>query len=339
MSHLLANENTNKPKPFWLVFFIMTLLLFLGIYLSLRFGAVSYSHQQVMQVLTHPFATSEIQNIILDLRLPRLTGAILVGAAFAVAGAIMQGVTRNSIADPGLLGINAGAGLALAVGYSLFSHLHYSQILLFCLMGSFLAAVLVFGLSYHPRGYNQIRLILAGAMVATLLQAIGQALTIYFQLSNALISWQAGGLIATNWKMVGFIAPVILIGLLLAQLFSHQLTILSLDQTIAMALGQKTTKMTFLFLGIVLLLSSAAVALVGSVAFVGLIIPHVIRSLTSKDYQKILPLSALAGACFFLYVDLLARSIRPPYETPLNAIISLIGLPCFIWLIRKGKQL
>ncbi|CRH90072.1 Iron-uptake system permease protein FeuB [Chlamydia trachomatis] len=97
--------------------------------------------------------------------------------------------------------------------------------------------------------------------------------------------------------------------------------------------------MTFLFLGIVFLLSSAAVALVGSVAFVGLIIPHVIRSLTSKDYQKILPFSALAGACFFLYVDLLDRSIRPPYETPLNAIISLIGLPCFIWLIRKGKQL
>ncbi len=167
---------------------------------------------------------------------------MLVGAAFAVAGAIMQGVTRNSIADSGLLGINAGAGLALAVGYNLFSHLHYSQILLFCLMSSFLAAVLVFGLSYHPRGYNQIRLILAGAMVATLLQAIGQVLTIYFQLSNDLIGWQAGGLSATNWKMVGFIAPVILIGLLLAQLFSHQLTILSLDQTVAMALGQKTTK-------------------------------------------------------------------------------------------------
>ncbi|CRH90073.1 Iron-uptake system permease protein FeuB [Chlamydia trachomatis] len=109
-------------------------------------------------------------------------------------------------------------------------------------MSSFLAAVLVFGLSYHPRGYNQIRLILAGAMVATLLQAIGQVLTIYFQLSNDLIGWQAGGLSATNWKMVGFIAPVILIGLLLAQLFSHQLTILSLDQTVAMALGQKTTK-------------------------------------------------------------------------------------------------
>ncbi|WP_394404906.1 FecCD family ABC transporter permease [Streptococcus sp. 20-1249] len=337
--HSSQFDTKTKPKSFWLVFCIFLFSLILGLYLSLRFGAVSYSHQEVMAVLKQPFKPSDAQDIIIDLRIPRIIGALLVGAAFAVAGAIMQGVTRNPIADPGLLGINAGAGLALVAGYAIFPHLHYLQILLFCLLGAFLAALIVFSLAYTRRGYHQIRLVLAGAMVATLLQSIGQAITIYFHLSSAVIGWQAGGLIALNWKMLAIIAPFILLGLVLAQLFSHQLTILSLDDTVAKSLGQKTGIISLIFLGIVLLLSSAAVALVGSMAFVGLIIPHMIRSLTKQNYQKLLPLSALAGASFILYVDLICRTINPPYETPLNAIVSFIGLPCFIWLLRKGRHL
>ena len=323
-----------------LIFFIISLLFVIGAYLSLRFGAISYSHQQLVETLRHPMTDSPVQDVVIDLRLPRMVAAILVGAAMAQAGAMMQGITRNVIADPGLLGINAGAGLALILGYAIFGSLHYSQILVICLLGSCLAAGLVFGLSYQvQKGYNQLRLILSGAMVASLFSAIGQAITIYFDLSTAVIGWQAGGLVQVNWKMLAIIGPLIIVGLILAQLFSHQLTILSLNETVAKNLGQGTALMTMVLLGIVLLLSAAAVALVGSLSFVGLIIPHFIRMFTGKNYKMLLPLTAFAGASFLIWVDLVCRSINPPAETPISAIISIIGLPCFLWLIRKEKHL
>ena len=323
-----------------LVFFIISLLFVIGAYLSLRFGAISYSHQQLVETLRHPMTDSPVQDVVIDLRLPRMVAAILVGAAMAQAGAMMQGITRNVIADPGLLGINAGAGLALILGYAIFGSLNYSQILVICLLGSCLAAGLVFGLSYQvQKGYNQLRLILSGAMVASLFSAIGQAITIYFDLSAAVIGWQAGGLVQVNWKMLTIIGPLIIVGLILAQLFSHQLTILSLNETVAKNLGQRTALMTMVLLGIVLLLSAAAVALVGSLSFVGLIIPHFIRMFTGKNYKMLLPLTAFAGASFLIWVDLVCRSINPPAETPISAVISIIGLPCFLWLIRKEKHL
>ncbi len=323
-----------------LIFFIISLLFVIGAYLSLRFGAISYSHQQLVETLRHPMTDSPVQDVVIDLRLPRMVAAILVGAAMAQAGAMMQGITRNVIADPGLLGINAGAGLALILGYAIFGSLHYSQILVICLLGSCLAAGLVFGLSYQvQKGYHQLRLILSGAMVASLFSAIGQAITIYFDLSTAVIGWQAGGLVQVNWKMLAIIGPLIIVGLILAQLFSHQLTILSLNETVAKNLGQRTALMTMVLLGIVLLLSAAAVALVGSLSFVGLIIPHFIRMFTGKNYKMLLPLTAFAGASFLIWVDLVCRSINPPAETPISAVISIIGLPCFLWLIRKEKHL
>lgn len=338
-SHSSRRGTGHLVQPL-LVFFIISLLFVIGAYLSLRFGAISYSHQQLVETLRHPMTDSPVQDVVIDLRLPRMVAAILVGAAMAQAGAMMQGITRNAIADPGLLGINAGAGLALILGYAIFGSLHYSQILVICLLGSCLAAGLVFGLSYQvQKGYNQLRLILSGAMVASLFSAIGQAITIYFDLSTAVIGWQAGGLVQVNWKMLTIIGPLIIVGLILAQLFSHQLTILSLNETVAKNLGQRTALMTMVLLGIVLLLSAAAVALVGSLSFVGLIIPHFIRMFTGKNYKMLLPLTAFAGASFLIWVDLVCRSINPPAETPISAVISIIGLPCFLWLIRKEKHL
>ncbi|HEM3672300.1 TPA: iron ABC transporter permease [Streptococcus suis] len=338
-SHSSRRETGYLVQPL-LIFFIISLLFVIGAYLSLRFGAISYSHQQLVETLRHPMTDSPVQDVVIDLRLPRMVAAILVGAAMAQAGAMMQGITRNAIADPGLLGINAGAGLALILGYAIFGSLHYSQILVICLLGSCLAAGLVFGLSYQvQKGYNQLRLILSGAMVASLFSAIGQAITIYFDLSTAVIGWQAGGLVQVNWKMLTIIGPLIIVGLILAQLFAHQLTILSLNETVAKNLGQQTVLMTLVLLGIVLLLSAAAVALVGSLSFVGLIIPHFIRMFTGKNYKMLLPLTAFAGASFLIWVDLVCRSINPPAETPISAVISIIGLPCFLWLIRKEKHL
>lgn len=330
----------NKPKYLWLVFLLISIFLLLGIYASLRFGAAYVSHQELLETLAQPLKDSKVQDIVIDLRLPRLIAALLVGAAMAQAGAIMQGVTRNPIADPGLLGINAGAGLALILGYAFLGSLHYSLILLVCLLGSFLTSLLVFGLAYQPkRGYHQVRLILAGVMISTLFSALGQAITIYFNLSKTVIGWQAGGLAQINWNMISYIAPIIILGLILAQMFAHQLTILSLDETVSKSLGQATQTITIILLGLVVLLSAAAVALVGSLGFIGLIIPHAIKLLTGKNYRLLLPLTALAGANFLIWVDILARNSNPPAETPISALISIIGLPFFLWLIKKGDEL
>lgn len=337
MSSILSNSQT-KPKYFWLVFFIGLISLLLACYSSLRFGAISYSHQDLIQVLRQPRLESHLQNVIIDTRLPRLLAAILVGAGLSCAGAMMQSITRNPIADPGLLGINAGASLALVIGYSLAKNLHYLSILLLCLIGASVAAGCVFLLTYqHKKSSPQLTLILSGAMISTLSSALGQSITITNKLSPTIIGWQSGGLMATNWSMLTVISPLIIIGLVLAQLSSYQLTILSLDNPISTALGQNTTKIRYWLLAIVLVLSGASIALVGNLAFIGLLIPHLARLVSHSNYRLLLPMTMLLGSSFMVWMDLASRIINSPYETSLNAMISLLGLPCFLILVRRGQ--
>lgn len=325
----------NKPRFFWLVFCSLILLILAQLLLNLSWGQPWYDFTTALQALWQPQGQEQIQLILWDIRLPRALTALLVGASLAVSGALMQGITRNPIADPGLLGINAGAGLAMAAGYALLGSLHYSQILLLCLLGAGLATGLVLGLAYQPRrGLLPSSLILAGAMVASLLTALGQGLTIAFNLATAIIGWQAGGLVGTNWQMLSVIAPPILVGLLLAQLFAYQLTIFSLDRDVAQGLGQNTRTMRLFLLLLVLILSASAVALVGSLALVGLIIPHLLRLWMGQAYRYLLPLAALTGASFLLWCDLLALLLP---GTPLNALVSLLLLPIFLILMRKGQ--
>ena len=259
---------------------IISLLFLLGLYCGLRFGAISYSQQELLTTFLHPFKETATQDVLLDLRLPRVLAAGLVGAAMATAGA----------------------------------------------------------LSYQARsGFSSLYLLLAGAMVSALFTALGQGLVTYFKLSPTIIGWQAGGLVGVNWAMLKVIAPFILVGLMLAFILAKQLTILSLGQTFSVALGQKTTRFMVFFLGLVLILSGAAVALVGSLFLVGLIIPHVVKQWTGPVYQKILPLTALLGATFMIWADLLSRFIAPPYETPLISVVSVTCLPYFLWMIHKGE--
>ncbi|MCK1168963.1 FecCD family ABC transporter permease [Streptococcus uberis] len=335
-----TNQTSLKqPKSFWLVFFTLGLLFFIVGYVSLRFGAVTFSHDTLGDIIQNPTDRSRLTLTFLNIRLPRVLATIIVGAALAVSGAVMQGITRNPIADPGLLGINSGAGLGLVVAYAFFHQLHYTSIILVCLSGSILASLMVFSLSYQiGKGYQQLRLILAGAMVSTFLTALGQAITTYFQIANRIIGWQAGGFVAVNWQMLYHIAPIIGFGLIMTQLLAHQLTILSLSETRSKALGQNTLLLTLIFMALVLLMASASVALAGNISFLGLIIPHFVKALFPSTYQRRLPLIAISGATFMMAVDLICRTINPPYETPLTAVISLVGLPVFLWLVRKGGR-
>lgn len=328
----------NKPRNFWLILFISCLILLIGIYFSLIYGAKSFSFQELLIALKSS-QPSKIRIILIDVRLPRIVAAILVGTALSLSGSIMQAVTRNPIADPGLLGINAGAALALAIAYTIWPQLHYSLIIVISMVGSTLACLLVFGLSYQKgRGYQQMRLILSGAMVAMLLSAIGQALINYFHLATAIIGWQAGGLVGVNWKMVTMVGPVIILALIILQVFAYQLSILSLAEEKAKSLGQSTFTLTLLFLALVLVLSSTSVSLAGNIAFVGLIVPHLTKAFIPHNYKQSLPIIGILGAAFIVWVDLLCRVINPPYETPITAVVSLLGFPVLLWLVRKAEN-
>lgn len=324
-----------SPIP---LFFLLLFILLLGSYWGFRLGAISYSHDQILSVLKAPLRQSELQDVLIDLRLPRILAAGLVGASLATSGSIMQAVTRNRLADPGLLGIPAGAGLFLIFKLIFFPNTSELLNIFACLLGAGLTAGLVIFFSRQNKySSSPLHLILAGIMVTALAQALGQSFAILYDLSNHIVGLEAGSLTSIRWQHLFWLGPLILLSLLLAQVFAHSLTILSLDDTVARTLGQDTQKMTLFFLAIVVLLSASSVALVGSLSFIGLIIPNLLTSLLPKDYRYILPFSSLAGAGFLVWLDLISRTLHPPYETPLSSLISFVGLPIFLWLIRKGE--
>jgi iron complex transport system permease protein len=251
----------------------------------------------------------------------------------------MQGVTKNPLADPGLLGLTAGANAALAITIALYPKANYLIIITACFIGAALGVVLVFGISSFKRGgFAPFKIVLAGAAVSTFLYAIAEGIGIYFKISKDVSMWTAGGLIGTSWSQLKIIVPFILISMLIAFFLSKQLTILSLSEEVAVGLGQKTTQIKVILFIVITLLAGASVALVGNMAFVGLMVPHMVRAIVGTDYRFVIPMSIFSGASLMLLADTLGRTINAPYETPIAAIIAAMGLPFFLLIIHKGGK-
>ena len=324
------------PFGFKLLFMI---LIFVAMFVvSMVFGAADISVKDVWLALTSNEVGDKIL-IIREIRLPREVAAIFVGAALAVSGAIMQGVTKNPLADPGLLGLTAGANAALAITIALYPKANYLIIITACFIGAALGVVLVFGISSFKRGgFAPFKIVLAGAAVSTFLYAIAEGIGIYFKISKDVSMWTAGGLIGTSWSQLKIIVPFILISMLIAIFLSKQLTILSLSEEVAVGLGQKTTQIKVILFIVITLLAGASVALVGNMAFVGLMVPHMVRAIVGTDYRFVIPMSIFSGASLMLLADTLGRTINAPYETPIAAIIAAMGLPFFLLIIHKGGK-
>jgi iron complex transport system permease protein len=272
-----------------------------------------------------------------ELRLPREIAAMLVGAALSVGGAIMQGLTRNPLAEPGLLGLTAGASAALSIMAALFPAAGYLGITAACFVGAAIGSLLVIGLGTLRRGgLSPLRLVLAGAAISAFLFAFADGLGLAFKVSKNITQWTAGGLIGTSWEQVRTIAPIVVVGLTVAILFSRHLTILSLNEEVATGLGLGTGLVKTVLHLLVILLAGASVALVGQIAFIGLMVPHLVRAMFGPDYRSIIPISAIWGATLMLLADTLARTISAPYEVPVIAIVAMMGLPFFLFVVRKG---
>ncbi|MED1470562.1 iron ABC transporter permease [Bacillus salipaludis] len=315
----------------------LSLLVFFAMFfLSIALGAADTTIKDVWFALTTTVKSQEI-SLIREIRLPREIAAIFVGMALSVSGAIMQGLTRNPLADPGMLGLTAGANAALAITIAFIPSTNYFGIMVACFIGAAIGSILVFGIRVMKKGgFSPLRIVLAGTAVSAFLYAISEGVGIYFKISKDVSMWTAGGMIGTTWHQLRVIVLFIIVGVLLSLFLSRQLTILSLSEEVAVGLGQKTIYIKFVLFLVIILLAGASVALVGNMAFIGLMVPHIVRAIVGTDYRMIIPFSAILGATFMLFADTLGRTINAPYETPVAAIVALIGLPFFLMILHKG---
>ncbi|MEH7084121.1 iron ABC transporter permease [Neobacillus drentensis] len=300
------------------------------------FGAADTSIKDVWMALTSN-STDNATLMLREIRFPRAAAAIFVGAALSVSGAIMQGLTRNPLADPGFLGLTAGANAALAIAIAFIPSANYFSLTIACFVGAAVGTLMVFGIgSIKKGGFSPLRIVLAGAAVSAFLYAVAEGIGIYFKVSKNVSMWTSGGMIGTSWKQLQIIVPFIIIGILVSLFLSRQLTILSLNEEVAIGLGQKTIQIKTILFIVIILLAGASVALIGNMAFIGLMVPHLVRGIVGTDYRFILPMSAIFGATFMLFADTLGRTINAPYETPIIAIMAVMGLPFFLVIVRKG---
>ncbi|WP_183246856.1 FecCD family ABC transporter permease [Anoxybacillus tengchongensis] len=313
--------------------FIVFIATFIG---AIVVGAAETTMKDVWLAVTAP-KTNEVATMIYEVRLPREVAAVVVGAALAVAGAIMQGMTRNPLADPGLIGLTAGANAALAVMFAFFPSATYMQTVFACFVGAAFGSLLVFGIG--AKQFSPFRIVLAGAAISTFLYAVAEGIGLIYKVSKDVSMWTAGGMMGTTWHELKIVTPFICFALLFAFWQSRQLTILSMSEEVAVGLGQQLTRVKTILFFIVIVLAGASVALVGNLAFVGLMIPHLVRSLVGTDYRFILPMSAIGGATFMLFADTIARMIHAPYETPVVAVVAVMGLPFFLFIVRKGEKM
>lgn len=304
--------------------------------LSLFVGSTPIAPDQVIGALVAPDMANQEHVAVLELRGPRTLGCILVGAAFAVAGAIMQGVTRNPLADSGLLGINAGAAFALALCLALLPGMSFAGVVACSFAGAALALAAVFGaVSFRRRNMDPVLLVLAGCAVGLFLTALAQGVAIFFNIGYALTFWTAGGVAGIRADTLAMTAPFIVGALAAACALARRVSVLSLGEEAAAGLGVAVGKSRALCLAVVLVLAGAAVALAGPVAFVGLMVPHIVRRFVGADYRAVIPASLVAGSTFMLLADAAARTLIAPSEVPIGIIFAIVGVPFFIWCARR----
>lgn len=300
---------------------------------SVRFGAAHIGTWDVIGAFTD-YDGSEDDLIIRTLRVPRALVAALVGASLGVAGAIMQGVTRNPLAEPGILGINAGAALAVVAAVFLFGVSSLSMYALLAFVGAGVAWAIVYALGSFG-GLTPAKLAVAGAALQALFSSLTLSLLIVSQETlDGIRFWLAGSFGGRDLSLLSQVLPYIGAGLILAFILGRQLTVISLGEAVATGLGQKTAWTRLGAAAAVILLAGSSVAIAGPILFAGLLVPHLARFLVGMDYRWVLPYSALLGAMLLICADIAARVVVRPQELPVGVMTALIGGPLFIYLIR-----
>lgn len=310
-------------------------ILLLCLLASVRFGAAQLGTWDVISAFTN-YGGSEEDLIVRTLRVPRALVAALVGAALAVSGAVIQGLTRNPLADPWILGIEAGAAFAVVVSVFLLGASSLTTYALFAFVGGAVAAGVVYSLGTLGGGMSPMKLVVAGAALATLLGSLKTALLILNQGTLEEIRfWLAGSVAGRDLTLLLQVLPYVAAGLLLAFALGRRITALNLGDDVATGLGLRTAWVKVFCVVAVVLLAGSAVAVAGPIGFVGLVVPHVARFFVGMDYRWVLPYSALLGAVLLVSADVAARLVLRPQEVPVGIMTALVGAPFFIYLARR----
>lgn len=272
-------------------------------------------------------------------RVPRTLLAIVVGAALGISGAVMQGVTRNPLADPGILGVNSGASLAIAVGMTSFGLVKASAHIWVAILGAAVTAVLVHTIGSLGRGGpTPLKLALAGAVSSAALTSLISAVVLSRNdISATFRSWQIGGVGGGSYEGIATVLPFLVVGLLLCLATARGLNSLALGDDVAAGLGERVLLTRTLASVGAVVLCGAATAAAGPIGFVGLVLPHLCRLLVGPDHRWLLPLSALGGAALLTTADVVGRVVTRPEEIDVGIITALIGAPFFIWIVRRQK--
>ena len=322
----------------WTISILATALI-----LSVAIGSVSISPLEIWRALSGQASSETTSTILWSIRLPRTVLIALVGAALAGSGAAYQGLFRNPLADPYLIGVASGAGLGAVLAMSLnwpYTPLGLLAVPALAFLASLLTVALVYMFARSRGDVPTTNLILAGVAVSS----FAGALTSYLMLRSTgelrrAIGWLLGGVSLTGWPSIFALVPYLSIGLGTLVLSGHALNLLQFGDDQAAQLGLDTRRARLIIILAASLVTAAAVSFAGIIGFIGLIVPHVVRIFWGADYRRIVPLSILGGASLLLLADILARVLIAPQELPVGIVTALAGAPFFLWVLRRGRSL
>jgi len=323
--------------------FLITLLaLGLMLLLSMAIGSVFIPPTELWHVITGTAANDTFRTILLDIRLPRTALIALVGAALAGSGAAYQGLFRNPLADPYLIGVASGAGLGAIIAMSIrwpYTTLGLLAVPLAAFIASLLTVYLVYTIAHIGGSVPTTSLILAGVAVSS----FAVSLTSFLMLRSTgevrrAIGWLLGGVSLVSWNATLALIPYLGIGLVTLVLTGYALNLLQFGDDQATQMGLNVRRAKFIIIVAASLVTAAAVSFAGIIGFVGLVVPHIVRIWWGVDYRRLIPLSIIGGAAVLLFADVLARIVLAPQELPVGIVTALAGAPFFLWVLRRAKN-
>ncbi|MGD9723487.1 MAG: iron ABC transporter permease [Pirellulales bacterium] len=334
---------TREPffaRNFVVVLTIAAALTAIAFVVSLSHGPNDISLATFVESVVAHDGGDDSHMIARDIRMPRALVGLIVGGSLAAAGAVMQGVTRNPLASPSIMGLSSGASLAVLVAMLYLPALSYNGTILASMAGAGLGYGSVLAVaSLSPGGFGPARLALAGTVVSALFGAVLHGLIIHHRMASDMLYWTVGGIATVGWPQVLAVLPFCMVGLFGVLCLASSITVLSLGNEVAVGLGQSLFRVRTTTTLCVLLLTGSAVAVAGPVGFIGLMVPHVCRLLVGSDYRRLIPLSFVVGAGLTECADIAARSILGSWqEVPLGVLTAALGAPCFIWLIQRRLE-
>ena len=296
---------------------------------------------ELIQALTAYDPENLTHYVVREIKIPRILGGIIVGALLAIGGATMQGVTRNYLASPDIVGVDAGAGLGLAIAMAITGGMSsYVNNILFSMVGAAISTGIIFFISSRLRGNESgVKLLLAGTAIGMLFSGLAMSINIMSGMGKSVNLWNTSGLMGMKWVGIG-VLMLGLVGGIVAFTISSKITILGMGDETAMSLGQNVKLIRLMGVISVVFISASVVCTVGNIGFIGLIVPNMVKMAVGENYKKVIPISAYFGSVLLLFSDVVSRFVNPPAETPIGTITSIIGIPVFLYLInsRHSKE-